>query len=123
MLILLDRHVTIRPVHIDVEDEKVVLLLIEFTRSNLTSFPCDGALLYGAIAHFLLHQLRIRFVNIISISLLLLLRRLLLLVGKIDLLYFLLSIDQDLQQISEDLYSFLNLTFHQVHYTFSEISV
>ena len=55
MLILLDRHITIRPIHVDVEDEKVILLLIEFTRTNLTGFPCDGALLYRAIARFLLN--------------------------------------------------------------------
>lgn len=34
-----------------------------------------------------------------------------------------MPIDQDLQQISQNLYSFLDLTLHQVHYAFSEISV
>jgi hypothetical protein len=70
MLILLDRHITIRPVHVDVEDEKVILLLIEFTRANLTGFSSNSALLYRALARFLLYQLRIRFIHIISISLL-----------------------------------------------------
>lgn len=54
MLILLNRHITIGPVHINVEDEKVILLLIEFARANLICFPCNGALLYGAIPCFLL---------------------------------------------------------------------
>ena len=70
MLILLDRHITIRPIDINIEDEKVILLLVEFTRANLTGFPCDGALLYRALPRFLLYQLRFRFIDIISISLL-----------------------------------------------------
>jgi len=124
MFVLLYSNIPIWSVGINVEDKEIVLLLVEFARTNLICLLTIQSALSYRVCFILAHQkLRFWLSNIISILFVHLGLLLLLLVWFTYLFNLFLPINQYLQQIRKNLYTLLDLALHQVHDSFSEVSV